>query len=70
MLKKANGRISEKVKTYATITGAVISICAISFVSYRLGAQHGVNVTCRVIHKYDPQLFEQVDKLFEKIGVN
>ena len=67
MLEKANDRIGGKVKTYATITGAIISICAISFVSYRLGAQHGFNVTCQVIHKYDPQLFEQVNKLFEKL---
>lgn len=67
MFEKIRSHIHEKSKIY-TIIGGVIVTTTVFFISYRVGCQHGVNVTCRVIQKYDSKLFEQVDNLLRKMN--
>lgn len=68
MFEKIRSHINEKSKIYTMIGGLIVTT-TVSFISYRVGCQHGVNVTGQVIHKYEPKLFEQVNDLFTKNGL-
>ncbi len=65
MLNKVKGKV-EKHKKIVKACALTVGVCTIPYVSFRLGAQHGINVFERWLFQSDPDLHEQVDTLFKK----
>ncbi len=65
MLKEKGNKI-KNVKNYVKVAVLAIGGCMIGLVSYRLGAQHGVDVVEDWILRSDPNLYKQVDALYKK----
>ncbi len=65
MLEKVRGQIREH-KKYVKGCAIGIGVCTISYISFRLGAQHGINVFEKWLLLSDPNLHKQVDILVKK----
>lgn len=66
MQKKVKVNLQSHKKEYIKACGLGIGVLAIAFVSFRLGAQHGVDVFYEWLLKADPELHGRVDALFKK----
>lgn len=67
MLKKVQTQLKNHKSECIKTCGLAIGVFTIAFVSYRLGAQHGVNVVDAWLLKVDPDLHEQVDALYRNV---
>ncbi len=66
MMLKEKGNKTENVKGCVKAVAFALGGCAILLVSYRLGAQHGVDVVEDWILQNDPDLHEQINTLYRK----
>ncbi len=65
MLNEKERKI-KNVKNCVKVAVLVIGGCTIWLVSYRLGAQHGIDMVEDWILRSDPNLYTRVDALYKK----
>lgn len=67
MIKKVRIHFKEHWRAYVDAAADILLIGGLCYFTYRIGCQRGVNVVQRTLEKHDPDLYKQVDDLYQSL---